>query len=235
MRKLIVLTGSSRGLGYALYERLLSTENVELLCLSKNINDKQADLLNSAQGGFDFIEVDFSTAAEAGFESQLEAKISKSVAGEKYDEIIFISNAGVIEPIGMVGHLDSVAVKQATNVNFLAPMLISQVLVRLAESLSARLKIVNISSGAAKHAISGWSVYCATKSALVMFFDVMQKMPICEIEHVDPGVLNTGMQSQIRQASADDFPDVAAFKQMQQNGQLVAPSIVAKNIVEKIA
>jgi len=232
--KLIVLTGSSRGLGYAIYEQLRGNENIKLLCISKNIIAEQSRLLKSGQHNFDFIEMDFTAASDPDFESIVEDKVRKSVGDEEYNEIVFINNAGVIEPIGMVGHLDSHVIKQTTNVNFLAPMLISQVLVRLTESLSVKLKIVNISSGAARHPISGWSVYCATKSAIMMFFDVMSEMPACDVVNVDPGVLNTDMQSQIRHASQDNFPGVNAFRDLQINGQLTDPSIVAKNIVEKI-
>lgn len=234
MTKLIVLTGSSRGLGHAIYQQLLEHKNAKLICLSRNVTAQQSSLIESEQNNFNFITMDLSSADDAEFESQLENKIRECVAHEAYNEIVFISNASVIDPIGKVGQLDTAAIKQATHINFLAPMLISQLLIRLAESLSVKLKIINISSGAAKHPISGWPVYCATKSAMVMFFDVMSSMPICEVIHIDPGVLDTQMQSQIRQSSQQDFPAVREFRDMQENGRLAAPSVVAKNIIEKI-
>ena len=231
--KLIVLTGSSRGLGYAMYEQLRCKKGVRLLCVSRNITDDQSSLLAKSECSFSFIEKDFSNAGDDDFESSLGTQIEEMLGDAVFDEIIFISNSGIIDPIGMVGHLNNDEIKQALNVNFLAPVFISQVLVRLADKYSVKLKILNISSGAAKHAIAGWSLYCATKSAMLMFFDVMDRMPQCQVVHVDPGVLDTEMQKKIRHSNQDDFPEVQAFRTLQTKGQLVEPSVVAKDIIEK--
>lgn len=231
--KLVVLTGSSRGLGNAMYNQLLSCDHVKLVCVSKNVTDEQLNALKSQEQGFDFISSDFTLSAKADFEEIFEKEINKRIKDQKFNEIVFVNNSSVIEPIGMVGHLNGTDVRAATNINFLAPMLISQVLVRTAEKVSAKIKIVNISSGAAKKPIEGWSVYCATKSAVMMFFDVMSSMPICEVVHVDPGVLNTDMQRKIRASNASEFPHVESFKEMDEKGLLADPLLVAQKIIEK--
>lgn len=230
--KLVVLTGSSRGLGAAIFEQLIGTNKVKLLCISKNINSQQSDMLKADSDAFKFIRSDFSSSEEPCFETNMECEIKKQVAGKEFSEIIFVSNSGVIEPIGMVGHLSASRINTATNINFIAPMLISQVLVRLAEQRFIKLNIINISSGAAKKPIPGWSVYCATKSAIMMFFDVMSKTPECNVINIDPGVLDTNMQKIIRNMSANEFPQINVFKELKEQGQLVEPAVAAKDIVK---
>ena len=231
--KLIVLTGSSRGLGNALYKELIDRDGIKVICISKNITEEQSDLLNTERDNFDFISADFSESDDPGFEKKIENGLQLKIAADEYTEVVFINNSGVIEPIGNIGHLDSREILMSMNINFLAPMLISQVLMRIIENMSIRLSIVNISSGAARNPISGWAIYCATKSAIMMFFDVVSKKQECKVVHVDPGVLNTDMQGVIREASSKDFPQVDAFKDLKNQGKLSDPALIAKDIVKK--
>ncbi len=231
--KLVVLTGCSRGLGYSLYRRILDEDSVQLICVSKNIADDQSAMLSECPNKLNFIQVDFGSSDKKEFGSFLENRIQELLSNDLYTQIIFINNSSVVEPIGMIGNLDSDDVRLAININFQAPIVISQILARISKQQSANLKVLNISSGAAKHPISGWPLYCSTKSAMVMFFDVMSKMDGCEIVHIDPGVLDTDMQATIRDQNKDNFPDVEAFVGLDKNGRLEKPSTVANRIVNE--
>ena len=52
--------------------------------------------------------------------------------------------------------------------------------------------------------------------------------------NVDPGLIDTGMQSSIRQSSIEDFPSLEQFKQRKETGLLVPPVKVAEGIVRMI-
>lgn len=54
-----------------------------------------------------------------------------------------------------------------------------------------------------------------------------------EIVHVDPGVMDTGMQERIRASSAKDFPRLSEFKTYQTDGKLRHPDDVARKIVSE--
>lgn len=231
--KLVVLTGCSRGLGYALYHRLIEEDDVQLICISKNVAKDQSKALAVDVRNLDYIQADFGDSSTKEFESILQNRLEESVIGRSYTQIIFINNSSVIEPVGMIGNLDSDAVRLAININLQAPIIISQILARISKQHAVKLKVLNISSGAANHPISGWPLYCSTKSAMVMFFDVMSKMDGCEIVHLDPGVLDTDMQAAIRDKNKDDFPDVEAFVGLEASGRLEKPSTVASNIVNE--
>ena len=82
-------------------------------------------------------------------------------------------------------------------INFVSPI---KLIVKLAK-LSSRLKIINISSGAANNPIHCWAPYCAAKSGMKSFLNVVELEDDISIFHVDPGVLDTNMQEEIRNHS----------------------------------
>lgn len=113
---------------------------------------------------------------------------------------ILINNAGVIGPIG---HLTDVSIDDwfhNIGVNLLSAVhAIQCVLPGMAEKGAGT--IVNLSSGAAHNAMEGWSAYCAGKAALAM---VTRSVHLeyggrgVRIFGFAPGVVDTGMQAQIR-------------------------------------
>jgi benzil reductase ((S)-benzoin forming) len=96
-----------------------------------------------------------------------------------------------------------------------------------------KLSFVNISSGAANRAINNWSLYCSTKAFVKMFFNVAEK----EYEqhsffNIDPGLIDTGMQKNIRDS---DSPDVSDFQRLKKEGKLQSARDVAKEIIHTIS
>ena len=149
----------------------------------------------------------------------------------------FINNAGTVEPIGGIGALSEEALRQAAQINFVSPMLFCNRLVGLCRKKRQKLKIINISTGAANYPIAGWGSYCSTKAAFKMFLDVLAEQEkdggCVEVIHVDPGVMDTGMQERIRSTSSDEFPRLAEFLTYKETGKLRAPEDVAHEIVQK--
>ena len=87
-------------------------------------------------------------------------------------EAVLIHNAAVVEPIGAVGRLTTEAITRSVAVNLTAPMVLTNTFLRAAPR-DARLRILYISSGAARRVIDGWALYCSTKAGGEMFFDVV--------------------------------------------------------------
>jgi NAD(P)-dependent dehydrogenase (short-subunit alcohol dehydrogenase family) len=113
---------------------------------------------------------------------------------------IVVNNAGIIAPIGRI---DAVAIEDwARNieVNLVAAFHVIQ---RALPAMLARGggTIVNLSSGAARNALEGWSAYCAGKAALAMVTrSVHEEYGALGIRVFGfaPGVVDTGMQGEIR-------------------------------------
>lgn len=214
----IILTGASRGLGYELHELLVS----EILPAGQRIFISRKPF-SEARNGYQYIQEDLER--QGGPEKDLDI-----VTGSKV--VLFISNAGTIEPIGKAVETSIFSMESALRVNCLGPLMLAQKLAVKTRNMGARLIILNVSSGAARRPIKGWMAYCVSKAAAIMALDVLA----AENEHVtvlhfDPGVMDTKMQGYIRLQTTDDMPDVELFKEFSTNNTLRSPREVAEQII----
>lgn len=224
--KAIIISGVSRGLGKAFFD-ILKDKNYYLICISRSFVDyqnEQAELDNNIE----IIKLDLDSI------NDLILKLKHNVTLNKcnFDELIFINNAGVISPIGKVGIIDEKDIKKSMNINFVSPVLITNYLSAFCSKNQIRFKIINITTGAADKPFEGWSVYCSTKSATKMFLRVIEKEKGAVIENIDPGVLNTGMQKEIRNATKSNFPLISYFQSLEKENKLEEPSQVALSILK---
>jgi benzil reductase ((S)-benzoin forming) len=154
-------------------------------------------------------------------------------AGEAFESAALINNAGLVAPVARFDHLDPLLTAANINVNLVAPMLLTRLFAERTAGIAAKRLVVNISSGAAKRAIAGWSAYCAAKAGLEMATRVAaleagEGLSICSLA---PGVIDTPMQAVVRSAGADAFPDVARFQAMKADGTLRDADDVARDII----
>jgi len=96
-----------------------------------------------------------------------------------------------------------------------------------------KIKIINISSGAAYNPVPYWSTYCSTKSAIKMYFDVISLEDGISVQHFDPGVVDTKMQKEIRKKS-EKYAELKFFEEIKRNKMLKDPARVALEICELI-
>ena len=216
----VILTGISRGLGKALFENLVSREDTHLIGMgrtfSKELEKSQVSLVTCNLSDTENLPVLKNLVPKGG-------------------DVVFINNAGTVEPIGAVGGLSVDKLRYAAAVNYISPMLLCNQLIALCKENGRKLRIVNISSGAAHYPIPGWAAYCSSKAAFKMFLDVVAEQEkadgMIEIVHVDPGIMDTGMQEQIRAADAAGFPRLAEFQAYKTAGKLRTPEEAAQQII----
>ena len=223
--KAIIITGVSRGLGKAFFD-ILKDKEYYLICISRSFIDYQNKLAES--DNIELIKFDLNDI------NDLTLKLNNAIILKKcdFDELIFINNAGVISSIGKVGNIDEKNIRKSININLVSPILISNYLSAFCSKNKIKFKIINISTGAADKPFEGWSIYCSTKSAAKMFFNVIEKEnDNVVVANIDPGVLNTSMQKEIRNADKSYFPLVDYFKNLGEKGELKEPSQVALNIL----
>jgi benzil reductase ((S)-benzoin forming) len=217
--KLLIVTGGSRGLGYALCEQF-QARGYTILEFSRSAPHKYSVRIDLADP-----EASRLTVAHA----------IASIDPSQLEELIVVSNAGTLEPIGpasgqsaseLIGNLDT---------NFVSAILVlTEIIVRF-QAAACRKVIVNISSGAALKGRAGWSLYCAAKAGMENFIRALaleqqaQPQPFLPI-NIDPGVIDTEMQALIRGTSPEDFPDIELFIQRKEQGFLVPPEKVAAAI-----
>lgn len=221
MKKVFIITGANRGLGKAFADLLIKNEDYFVISISRSASEEQK---TNTRANFYFLEADLG-------DNNLGEKIAvlEELIGNQ--DVCFINNASVIEPIVKIENLNEEAIDKTISINIKSTMLITQYL--LYHFNNNELSFVNISSGAANRAISNWSLYCSSKAFIKMFFNVAES----EYEqhrffNIDPGVMNTTMQKSIRDS---DFPDVSGFQNLEKEGKLRSTEDVALEIVKTIS
>jgi benzil reductase ((S)-benzoin forming) len=221
---LYVVTGTTRGLGQALAAHIARDAANELVALARVRPGPVA-------GGW---QVEMDAADSASVERACD-ELERRIAGKAYERAVLINNAGVIPPVGPLERVDAAALEMNLVVNLVAPMLLMRRFLRATGSVPLR-RIINISSGAARRPISGWSAYCAAKAGLdmasrVVALEAESRGLAVEVSSLAPGVIDTGMQETVRGASAEDFADVERFRAMKAEGTLRDAADVAADIL----
>lgn len=219
--KTIILTGANRGLGRAVHDLLLTNkyDNYNKIFISRSRDFNESKINNTSK----YISIDLS-------ENIL--NLEELTIKPNVKEIIFINNAGVIEPIDQAINISNELLQLAININFLSPVKIIQHLTLRSHELAAKLLILNVSSGAANHPIQGWLSYCSGKAAVKMAIDVFEEENSnIDVLHFDPGVMDTSMQKLIRSKTASQMQQVDKFKEFKENNSLRSPTIVAKELL----
>ncbi|HEU4962861.1 MAG TPA: SDR family NAD(P)-dependent oxidoreductase [Bacilli bacterium] len=231
--KTYIITGTSGGLGNAFFKEVLAKkdrENARIVCLSRRFLAEQEEAATQDERIVLF-QTDLADVTSLPTADDFAKWID-----EETEEVVFINNAAVVEPIGPVGTFDDEAIIQAVQVNVTAAMLLTNTLFSLpaVERATKRVRLLNISSGAAKRPIGGWAVYCAVKAGNEMFYDVLatryEGNANMHIHNINPGVMDTNMQATIRKSH---FPDRERFLKLKEENQLPTPESVAQKILSE--
>jgi benzil reductase ((S)-benzoin forming) len=222
---LYIVTGTTRGLGAALAAALAEDPANELIALS---SAPDAPVPGGARLQVDLADA---RALEAAFD-----RIEQRIRGKRYERAVLVNNAGIVAPVGPLESSDPLAIERSVAVNLVAPLLLMRRFLRATEGVALLRRIVNISSGAARRPIAGWAAYCATKAGLemasrVIALDAKARHKPVEIASLAPGVVDTGMQAEVRAAPREDFPDLERFLALQAEGKLRSAEAVARDIL----
>jgi benzil reductase ((S)-benzoin forming) len=218
-----IVTGHTKGLGAALAQQLLD-KGMAVLGVSRSRSEALA-----GRAEFDQVEVDLSSSEQLA-RFLADDTLAGFLKGAK--TALLFNNAGMVQPIGPVETQDVTAIAQAVTLNVSAPLMLASAFAAASPDADDR-RIVHISSGAARNAYSGWSIYCATKAALdhharAVAEDQNRALRICSVA---PGVVDTGMQAEIRGAALDKFPMRERFEELKSSGKLATPDESAAKLI----
>ena len=221
---LFLVTGTSKGLGAALRDELAQDAGNVVICFSRAPSNADAPIN---------IHVDLADIASI---APAFSTCESMIASRQWQLAVLINNAGVVGPVDNFDRLDPLAIANNINVNLVAPMVLQGLFASATRSCAKQRLVVNISSGAARRAIAGWTVYCAAKAGLEMAtraaaLVIDEGLTICSLA---PGVVDTPMQAQVRALNESAFPDVARFRAMKIDRVLREAGDVARDIVKLI-
>jgi len=217
------ITGSSRGIGKALAEAAL-TRNAYVTGFARNNRIQHS--------AYEHILMDFSDMDDLYYYEFPKLKDA--------DKIVLINNAGALGQVAPVGQLRDYDIEKLFNINTIASSILSNKFIKAYKDIEIEKVILNISSGAGRHAIESWAAYCASKAALDMFSMVCADEQKKYYKHptyifsVAPGIVDTQMQDEIREVSEMQFKDVERFKNYKTNGDLSSAESVAEKLLQII-
>jgi benzil reductase ((S)-benzoin forming) len=213
MTKLAIVSGGSRGLGAALCDGFVE-HGFELIELSRAAPRAQSVSV-------DFAEPEAACdALRAAIASMLERIDAASI-----DEVVVVSNAAMLEPIGPTPRQATGAIVLNLEVNLVGAITFVAAAVDALQGVRARKLVMVIGSGAASNPHAGLSLYGAAKAGLEQYVRTLaleqsaEPCPFIAVT-VDPGALDTDMQLALRSASAHDFPHAADFAARHERGAL---------------
>ena len=219
---IVIITGASNGIGLQLVNQFNNTGAIVYGMARTN-----PEQLNS------LFEVDLADTQRAT--AILEGVLNQHK--EEASSITLINNAGMVEPIGLVGALDPLQVEQAIKVNLTAPIHLMNTFINTLKDFKGTKKILNISSGAGRKEYEGWGVYCTTKAGLDHFSRVAsleQKKAAYPtgIVSIAPGIIDTDMQKTIRASTEKQFPHLKRFEALKREGELSSAYETAEKLAQ---
>ncbi len=231
-KKLVIVTGASRGLGYELARQSLSAQ-ATVVTLERKPSTGLSDF--AKENGFELIQLTVDLTDLNSAVSTLSWYLRQADPAD-YDSLTLINNAGVLGPIGCICRADPHDIDNCIRINFEVPALFMSTFMRLTANWKAGKKIMNISSGAARKDVPGWAMYCSTKAALDRLSSTVAEdakvngLPL-RIASVAPGVVDTGMQAQVRGSEQKDFPQLNRFIEMKEKNLLTSPQDCAQKLL----
>ena len=231
-RHLTLITGASRGLGLALTEQLLARGH-RVLALARQPT-RAAVPAGSELTSWEVDLVDSAPVADR-LAAWLAAQDPQAIAS-----VTLINNAGVVSEPGPLSAGRSAELARALRVGLEAPLLLTAAFLRATAAWTVPRKVLMISSGLGRYAIAGSASYCAAKAGMdnlarAVALEEAAAPNGARVVSLAPGVIDTDMQVQLRNASAEAFPERERFVGMQTGGLLMSPALAASKVLTVLA
>jgi benzil reductase ((S)-benzoin forming) len=230
---LYIVTGTSRGLGLAIAQQLLQRPGTLLLALSRTVHQGLANAPHAASAQLHQWPVDLAAAPAAA--SRVEIWLNK-LGAQTFASATLINNAAMITPPGALEDTPTELLSAALRVGLEAPVLLTGAFLRATRHWPVPRKVLQISSGLGRRAMAAQAPYCALKAGLDHFtralaLEAGAKAHGAQVVSLAPGVIDTGMQVQLRAADPAHFPEHDRFVQLKTRGQLDPPAVAAAKVL----
>jgi 3-oxoacyl-[acyl-carrier protein] reductase len=193
---LVIVTGSSKGLGLEICKNLLEN-NYKVIGISRTITDEFKLLQDTYLEQLVYKQFDFINTKEIH-------NLVKSITKE-YGNIYALINNSAMGSDGVLGTMHENEISTLLKVNIEAPILLTKYATR-SMLLEMRGRVINIGSIIASTGFSGLSVYGATKSALTGFTKSLSRelgRANITVNTIAPGYMKTSMTKNIKDEKLD--------------------------------
>ena len=214
------VTGSSRGLGRALVERILAAPDTKVIGVARTPG------LSDPRYSHRLVDL---TQPE-------QVQAFKFDAHEGADRAILVNNAGLLK-VNQVGNIDPTDLVAIHHANAVAPALLTNAFINVCRGSALREAVIcSLTSRGGSLPIPGGAAYCSAKAALEMFTRVAAREAELSSDTrlrfmiANPGEVDTEMQSYLAAAEKTDFPNAVMVRKRKADGLLMSPQIVADRL-----
>src|SRR5690625_4050789 len=231
--KLAIVTGVSKGLGKATATFLLES-GIHVYGISRTDNKHLSKV--AQEHGVTFIHLPCDLGDLENIDKVLK-EIKSMISEHDLHQLYIVNNAAVINPIDQAVNTNGQDLTYHYQVNVIAPMMLTNTLLKRCNKEKIPFIGVNITSGAKNRPIYGWSAYCSSKASLNMYTKAIaleqeELQTGNKIIAFSPGVMDTDMQAEIRASDYDRFIDVDTFKNYKKQNLLSDTEAVASVLVD---
>lgn len=199
VRKNVLITGASRGLGQQL-ARYFWDKGANLLLVARNTDLLHKALFDLTVRHGQFVQYLTSDLADEGSLQTL----ADSVSGYRIDAVV--NNAAIQGPIGPLQDNAWDEWKRAIQVNLLAPVFLCKAFVPKLLGQESGGSIINLSGGGATAPRANFTSYAAAKTGLVRFSETLAeelKGTRVRVNCIAPGAMQTDMLREVIDAGSD--------------------------------
>ena len=186
MRKVVIVSGATKGLGLAISKQLLANEYI-VVGVSRTISEEYGELMASHLGSIFFYAFDFSNTDKI-------SALVKSIVNTHGRLYALINNAALGHD-GVLATMHEKDIRELIKVNVEAPIILAKYASR-SMLLNRTGRIVNVGSIIGATGFNGLSVYGATKSALAGFTKSLSRelgKANITVNTLAPGYMETNM------------------------------------------
>lgn len=221
LRPIVVITGTSSGIGQALAKQYLAL-GWEVIGLSRRQNAELECHESFSQSQIDLTQHD-----------ELPAVVRKTLAGISFLDLIIL-NAGILGEIHDLKDAPLSELRHLMETNVWANKTLLDSIFQNVQNVK---QVISISSGAAINGNRGWSGYSISKAALNMLTKLYsQEQSRTHFAALAPGLVDTAMQDYLCELPEDErFPMIDRLKSRRGTAEMPKPDVAAPMLVEIIA
>lgn len=228
-RKVIILTGASRGIGLAVAHYLLKQSHKLVVVARSEGPLRELEKQYSSEQ----VEVVAGDLADLSLGDKAVQRATQR--WQKLDGVII--NHGVLDPVKRIADSSVEDWRSAYDVNFFSYLALAKA--SLPPLRESKGRLIFVSSGAATNGYSTWGAYGSSKAAINHLASTLanEEKDITSIA-IRPGVVDTEMQRDIREKHNTfmDAKDTSKFAELKKTGGLLRPEqpghVMAKLVLD---